>query len=152
VRNRCDAWDPALHYRLMNKYRFLLVSLNIHAILGESTIHRRREQLSKITDVLGLGGAYCRTIERIKAQGGGKSRLGIAALMWVSHVLSFSEKVPIVYKEAQERIKRRRRGTKWWSNTTPARSQAWPSWSDGVTATSRAVTRGALSGRGETTP
>ena len=66
-------------------YRFLLVSLNIHAILGESTIHRRREQLSKITDGLGLGDAYCTTIERITAQGAGKSRLGIAALMWVSH-------------------------------------------------------------------
>jgi len=69
----------------MNKYRFLLVSLNIHTILEESTIHRRREQLSKITDGLELGDAYCKTIERIKAQGAGKSRLGIAALMWISH-------------------------------------------------------------------
>jgi len=69
----------------MTIYRFLLVSLNIHAILGESTIHRRREQLSRITDGLGLGDAYCTTIERITAQGGSKSWLGIAALMWVSH-------------------------------------------------------------------
>jgi len=69
----------------MNIYRFLLVSLNIEAILQESTVYRRREQLSKITDGLGLGDAYCTTIERIKAQGGGKSRLGIAALMWISH-------------------------------------------------------------------
>jgi len=59
--------------------------LNIEAILQESTVYRRREQLSKITDGLGLGDAYCTTIERIKAQGGGKSRLVIAALMWVSH-------------------------------------------------------------------
>jgi len=66
-------------------FRFLLVSLNIEAILEESTIHRRREQLSKITDGLGLGEAYRTTIERIKAQGGSKSRLGIAALMWISH-------------------------------------------------------------------
>jgi len=53
--------------------------------LQESTIHRRRERLSKITDGLGLGHAYDATIERIKAQGGDKSRLGIEALMWVSH-------------------------------------------------------------------
>ena len=36
-------------------------------------------------DGLGLGDAYCATIERIKAQGGGKGRLGMEALMWVSH-------------------------------------------------------------------
>ena len=35
---------------------------------------------------LGLGAAYGATIERIKAQGGDKSRLGMAALMWISHV------------------------------------------------------------------
>ena len=32
-----------------------------------------------------MGDAYGATIERIKAQGGDKSRLGIAALMWISH-------------------------------------------------------------------
>jgi len=69
----------------MNIFRFLLVSLNIEAILEEPTIHRRREQLSKIRDGLGLGDAYRTTIERIKAQSGGKSRLGFAALMLVSH-------------------------------------------------------------------
>ena len=34
---------------------------------------------------LGLGDVYGATIERIKAQGESKSRLGIAALMWVSN-------------------------------------------------------------------
>jgi len=53
--------------------------------LQESTIHRRRERFSKITDGLGLGDAYDATIERIKAQGGDKSRLGMVALMWISH-------------------------------------------------------------------
>ena len=62
-------------------FRFLLVYLNIEAILQESTIYRRRERLSKINGGLGLGEAYGATIERIKAQGGDKSRLGIAALM-----------------------------------------------------------------------
>jgi len=38
-----------------------------------------------MTNGLGLGDAYGATIERIKAQGGGKSRLGMEALMWISH-------------------------------------------------------------------
>jgi len=66
-------------------FRFLLVSLNIEAILQESTIYRRREKLNKMTDGLGLGDAYSATIERIKAQDGDKSKLGVAALMWISH-------------------------------------------------------------------
>ena len=66
-------------------FRFLLVSLNIEAILHESTIHRRREKLSKMTNGLGLGDVYDATIERIKAQAGDKPRLGMAALMWISH-------------------------------------------------------------------
>ena len=53
--------------------------------MQEPTIYRRRERLSKITDGFGLGDAYGSTIERIKAQGGNKSRLGIEALMWVSY-------------------------------------------------------------------
>ena len=65
--------------------RFLLASLNIGAILQESTIYRRRETLSKMRDGLGLEGVYGATIKRIKAQGGGKSRLGMEALMWISH-------------------------------------------------------------------
>ena len=38
-----------------------------------------------MTDGFGLGDAYSATIERIKAQEGDKSRLGMTALMWVSH-------------------------------------------------------------------
>jgi len=72
-------------YSLIDMLRFLLVSLNIEAILQESTIYRRRERLGKITGGLGLGDAYGATIERIKAQDGDKSRLGITALMWISH-------------------------------------------------------------------
>ena len=37
-----------------------------------------------MTNGLGLGDAYGVTIGRIKAQGGGRARLGIAALMWIS--------------------------------------------------------------------
>ena len=65
--------------------RFLLVSLNIKAILQETTLHRRQEKLATITNGLGLGDAYDATIARIKAQEGDRARLGIDALMWISH-------------------------------------------------------------------
>jgi len=78
---------PKLHQAGTDRYisRFLLVSLNIDAILQETTIHRRRQKLSAITDGLGLEDAYGATLGRIKGQGGEKARLGIAALMWISH-------------------------------------------------------------------
>jgi len=38
-----------------------------------------------MTDGLGLGDAYGATLGRIKGQGGRKARLGMAALMWISH-------------------------------------------------------------------
>jgi len=38
-----------------------------------------------MTSGLELGDVYGATIERIKAQGGDKSRLGMTALMWISH-------------------------------------------------------------------
>ena len=38
-----------------------------------------------MTDSLGLEGAYGETLSRIKGQGGERSRLGMAALMWISH-------------------------------------------------------------------
>jgi len=55
------------------------------AILHESTISRRREKLSKMTNGFELGDVYGATISRIKAQDGGKCRLGTAALMWISY-------------------------------------------------------------------
>ena len=66
-------------------FRFLLVALNIEAILQETTIHRRRQKLNTMTHGLGLGDAYGATLDRIKGQGGDKARLGMAALMWISH-------------------------------------------------------------------
>ena len=38
-----------------------------------------------MTDGLGLGDAYSATLSRIKGQGGRKAKLGMAALMWISH-------------------------------------------------------------------
>src|SRR5437588_407377 len=55
------------------------------AILQETTISRRRQKLKAMTDGLGLGDVYGATLDRIKGQGGEKSRLGMAALMWISH-------------------------------------------------------------------
>ena len=65
--------------------RFLLASLSIDAILQETTIHRRRQKLRTMTDGLGLEDAYSATLVRIKGQGGERARLGLAALMWISH-------------------------------------------------------------------
>ena len=65
--------------------RFLLVSLNIKAILQETTLYRRREKLGTMIIGSGLRDAYDSTIGRIKAQEGDRARLGMAALMWISH-------------------------------------------------------------------
>jgi len=70
---------------LTDTYRFLLVRLNIDVVLQETTVHRRRQKLSAMTDGLGLGEAYGSTLDRIKRQGGEKARLGMAAVMWISH-------------------------------------------------------------------
>jgi len=80
-----DAKRSVIHCWLIDIFRFQLVSLNIEAILQESTIYRRRGELRKITDGLELGDAYGTMIERIKAQGASKSRIGMDALMWISH-------------------------------------------------------------------
>ena len=65
--------------------RFLLASLNMDAVLAEATIHKRRQALHRITKGIGLHDAYYKTFDRIRGQGGGKSRLGMEALMWISH-------------------------------------------------------------------
>ena len=74
---------PSLSANLYS--RFLLVSLTIDAVLHESTIHRRREKLNKMTLGLQAGDIYSATVERIKGQDGDQSTLGMAALMWISH-------------------------------------------------------------------
>ena len=80
-----DPGNPIPYYRLIDIFRFLLASLNIEAIMQESTLYRRRERLNKITDGLGLEDVYGVMIERIKAQDGDKPRLGMGALMWISY-------------------------------------------------------------------
>ena len=65
--------------------RFLLVFLSIETILQEPTIYQRRQKLGAMRNGLDLGGAYETMLGRIKAQGGKKSKLGMAVLMWISH-------------------------------------------------------------------
>ena len=63
-------------------HRFLLVVINIDAVLGEVTISQRREKLSELARGNGLGDAYTETLARVQARGG-RSGLGMTALMWV---------------------------------------------------------------------
>ena len=64
---------------------FLLVSLNVDAILGETTLHQRRQKLDEMTGGRGLGEAYAATLSRMNAQQRSRSKLGMEILMWVSH-------------------------------------------------------------------
>ena len=76
---------PLVGYSLTRIHRFLLVSLNIDAVLEEATIHRRKKKLAEIIQGNGLRDAYSATLARIKAQKGSKSALGMEVLMWLSH-------------------------------------------------------------------
>src|SRR5205807_2578820 len=75
-------------------YRFLLVSLNMDAILGEVTISQRRKKLEEMARGNGLSDAYTATLTRLKAQKGNRSILGLKVLMWVM----YSER-PLLAKE-----------------------------------------------------
>lgn len=54
--------------------------------MQETTIRRRRQKLGTATDGLGLEDAYGVRLDRIKRQGGEKTRLGIVALIWITHL------------------------------------------------------------------
>ena len=66
-------------------YRFLLVSLSIETILGETTIRRRREKLRQMSSGQNVGDVYTATLERIAAQKKDRARLGMEAIMWVAY-------------------------------------------------------------------
>ena len=62
------------------------MALNIDAILGETSVARRKEMLRRVaTAGVDLDNVYDQTLRRIKEQKGDRSRLGIEVLMWVSH-------------------------------------------------------------------
>jgi len=66
-------------------HRFLLVSLGIETILGETTIRRRREKLKQMSTGQDVGDVYTATLERIRGQGGDRARLGMEAIMWIAY-------------------------------------------------------------------
>ena len=72
-------------YPLIIEYRFLLISLNIEAVLEEVTIYQRRRKLDEMIQGNGLRSAYSTTLQRIQAQKGSRSKLGMEVLMWLSH-------------------------------------------------------------------
>ena len=72
-------------YWLTMVCRFLLASLAIGAILGEVTVSERKRKLNEMTKGKHLGDAYAATLDRMKAQQGSRSRLGMEALIWVSN-------------------------------------------------------------------
>ena len=53
-------------------------------VLGQATAYGRRQKLRAMTEGLNLKGAYGETLEQVKEHGGGKIRLEIKALMWVT--------------------------------------------------------------------
>jgi len=65
--------------------RFLLVSLSIETILGETTIRRRKEKLKQMSNGQNVGDVYAATLERIRAQGEDRARLGMDAIMWIAY-------------------------------------------------------------------
>ena len=72
--------------------RFLLVSLNIKAILQETTVYRRREKLDAITNSSELEDTYDTTIGRVKAL--------IATVQWRTSTMTAE------YKSAVEMARR----------------------------------------------
>ncbi|RPA95711.1 hypothetical protein L873DRAFT_1697016 [Choiromyces venosus 120613-1] len=85
-----DAMDDDLKHEILTHLPrqfsriFLLVALQTDAILGETTIHNRRETLYRVANR--LNDVYRTTLERIIQQPGNKQKLGIAVLMFVSLV------------------------------------------------------------------
>ena len=79
-----------LYYKLESlidiPLRFLLVALNIEAILNETSLAGRKKMLQQVaTTGVDLDSVYAQTLQRIREQKGGWSRLGMEVLMWVSH-------------------------------------------------------------------
>ena len=70
---------------MLTENRFLLVSLNIDAVLEEPTIYKRKKKLDEMTQGNGLRDAYSATLDRIRAQKGSRPSLGMDMLMWLSH-------------------------------------------------------------------
>ena len=79
-----------LHYKFVSLidilHRFLLITLNIEAILGETSLAGRKKMLQKAaTTGVDLDNVYAQTLQQIRDQKGNRSKLGMEVLMWISH-------------------------------------------------------------------
>jgi len=54
------------------------------AVLADVTRHQRRQTLHNMTSGFSLDDAYSTTLDRIREQKGGRVKLGMEALMWIS--------------------------------------------------------------------
>ena len=82
----CTVWSTKnTHYRLIDIYRFQVISLGIEASFQELTIYRKGERLSKMIGWLGLEDSCHVTREQMKAQRGYKSGLWAPTLVWISY-------------------------------------------------------------------
>jgi len=61
--------------------RFLLVTLDIEAIMGETSLARRKKMLQKVaTTGVDLGNVYSQTLQQVRHQKGDRSRVGMEVL------------------------------------------------------------------------
>ena len=70
---------------MLTENRFLLVSFKLDAVLEEVTTRQRKNRFDEVVQVGGLEDAYSAIVYRIRELGGGRSKLGMATIMWVSH-------------------------------------------------------------------
>ncbi|RPA96330.1 ankyrin, partial [Choiromyces venosus 120613-1] len=63
----------------------LLGSITLDSILRETTVYTRREKLLAMAEGSEMKEVYGATLERIQGQGGERARLGMGALLWISH-------------------------------------------------------------------
>ena len=62
------------------------MALNVDAILGETSLARRKKMLQKVaTTGVDLDNVYDQTLRRIQEQKGDRSRLGMEVLMWAPY-------------------------------------------------------------------
>jgi len=85
---RCKG--KSLYYKFRSQIniplRFLLVALNINAILGETSLARRKKMLREVVTIgVDLDNVHDQTLRWIRKQEGDRSSLGMEVLMWVSH-------------------------------------------------------------------
>jgi len=66
--------------------RSVPIALKINVTSGENTLAKQREMLRKVTTTgVDLDSLYGQTLQQIREQTGDRPRLGMQALMWVSH-------------------------------------------------------------------